>query len=600
MKIKSIRIRNYKCFSDSGFVNLSGSWNIIVGRNNVGKTSFVESFRLSRTKNKPHRSIDTPRGRVNSSGSYFDVRLDVGVDLIREFFEYSPEDFYLPYAPQPEAGGSSIEPSRFWEMGAISVDLLFSPGALASSAWPSHGLFEASRPGGLCAVYENSQGTKDLSDWRVQNTSMDSIPFAIDYMFPSRIYVFDDKRSARGEYIYRDSSKLEPDASNLAVVLSKMSANIDLFAEFNRNLSEIIDGIRGVSVTPRNDEFQILIWGVDPSTRRDDLAVPLSECGAGVGQVLSILYVAMTLPPGVIVIDEPNSFLNSGASKKLINVLKRYSQHQYIVSTHAPEVIAAAQPANLHLITNDGNVASVKTFGDAEVNDKRLILAEIGVSLSDVLSAERVIWVEGVTERECFDFILNTQLGGPIAGVSFLALRNTGDLTGKQAEAALDIYNSITRGGSIMPLSVVFSFDSEGKTADTMSEIKRRLGGKVRFLERRMTENYFLNPDAIAKVLNKYGEVDVTAEVIQSLLRECSHRRVPPNFSGEFGTGEFLKVVDGANLLVDIFHRASNSIHAYRKVVDGVELLKVILSDHRDSVVELIDFVDALVRTENG
>lgn len=48
------------------------------------------------------------------------------------------------------------------------------------------------------------------------------------------------------------------------------------------------------------------LWNIDPDTEREDLTVPLSESGTGVGQVLAILYVVFTSEyPRTIVIDEP-------------------------------------------------------------------------------------------------------------------------------------------------------------------------------------------------------------------------------------------------------------------------------------------------------
>jgi hypothetical protein len=228
----------------------------------------------------------------------------------------------------------------------------------------------------------------------------------------------------------------------------------------------------------------------------------------------------MTNEPGVIAIDEPNSFLHPGAAKKLIQILKRFPQHQYIISTHSPEVIGAAQPATLHLVRFDGKQSVIETFGETEIEAKRMMLEEVGASLADIFSAERVIWVEGPTERECFDFVVAEELGGPIVGLSFVALRNTGDLDGKQADAALDIYNALTQGGSILPVSIWFSFDSEGKSERQIEDLKRRCGGRAKLLPRRMIENYLLNAAAIVAVLEALGEKELKTAGIEELLRK--------------------------------------------------------------------------------
>jgi hypothetical protein len=224
-----------------------------------------------------------------------------------------------------------------------------------------------------------------------------------------------------------------------------------------------------------------------------------------------------------------------------------------------------------------------------------MMLEEVGASLADVFSADRVIWVEGPTERECFELILETELNIPIFGIAFVALRNTGDLNGKQANAALEIYDALTQGNSIIPISMCFSFDREGKCIREMEDLNRRCGGRAKFLPRRMIENYFLNSIAVCTVLKDLGEGSVTPEVIDELLRKHSAQRLPKEIITDFMSDEFLLYVDGAKLLVDVFCEASETRHNYRKVRDGIDLLKVILKTSRESVSELIEFVDGIV-----
>ncbi|MGO7917469.1 AAA family ATPase, partial [Rhizobium ruizarguesonis] len=50
--------------------------------------------------------------------------------------------------------------------------------------------------------------------------------------------------------------------------------------------------------------------------------------------MLSILYVAIAFPAAQIIIDEPNSFLHPSATRRLLNVLRRFDQHQFLLSTH--------------------------------------------------------------------------------------------------------------------------------------------------------------------------------------------------------------------------------------------------------------------------
>jgi hypothetical protein len=58
MRIVSARVRNYKSWLDTGALQFTGGFNIIIGRNNIGKTALLEGLSLS-FQNAPHRSLKT-------------------------------------------------------------------------------------------------------------------------------------------------------------------------------------------------------------------------------------------------------------------------------------------------------------------------------------------------------------------------------------------------------------------------------------------------------------------------------------------------------------------------------------------------------------
>ncbi len=596
LKITELRIINYKGFRDSGFIALSSAWNVIVGQNNAGKTAFIEGFRLARNEHRLHRNISFPRDHPFPTESRFVARMSIGRNWLKNAWLRRGGHFDLPLAASDQHGNRvDIDPTGFWEGDDLAPEIEFSANQTAKSAWPSHRLFEA-HGGHQFAQIMPTADRKVGGIGSTPNGNSDTLPLLIEGNYHSYIYVFEAKRFAVGECGHEDTSILRPDATNLPAVLLKLAANPDLFKEFQQNVATIFPSIKGVTVTTKSSNFEVRLWPVDPETRRDDITVPLNESGTGVGQALSILYVAMTNEPGVIVIDEPNSFLHPGAAKKLIQILKRYPQHQYIISTHSPEVIGAAQPASLHLIRFNGKESEVETLGEAEIETKRMMLEEVGASLADIFSAERVIWVEGPTERECFDLIVDQELGGPVAGLSFVSLRNTGDLDGKQADAALDIYDALTRGGSILPVSLWFSFDNEGKSERQIEDLKRRCGGRAKILPRRMTENYLLHPAAIASVLNAMGEDGVSAEIVAQSLDKHTPNHMPKGRAAPYASADYLKEVDGANLLKEVFHEVTEAQQEYRKVRDGFELLRYILTEDRSSVEELVNYVLSLVQ----
>jgi predicted ATP-dependent endonuclease of OLD family len=145
--------------------------------------------------------------------------------------------------------------------------------------------------------------------------------------------------------------------------------------------------------------------GLANKFRQNDLNFTLAESGTGVGQVLAILCVAMSLPESIIIIDEPNAFFHPGAAKTLMHILKQYS-HQYVISTHSAELISACSPSTIHIVGFNNGESTIKHLAGADIEGIRLLLADLGMNLTDVFGAERIIWVEGYTEKECFPLLL--------------------------------------------------------------------------------------------------------------------------------------------------------------------------------------------------
>lgn len=592
MKIDAIRVENYKGFHDSGFVSLHPKWNVIVGQNNAGKTAFMEGLRLSGNTHNPHRDKRFPADHLWPPHSKFSARMNIQRQWLLKVWLRTGGQFHLPVLND---GRPHTELADFWEGEDLATEIEFVPGG-ASSKWPSHGLFPDQEEKWNVIFNTNGNYKIDAISNR-QNNANDSLPHYVHAGRESFLYLFDAKRAASGTCPHGASSKLRSDAANLPEVLHTLMGNPDLFEEYKGRVREIFPTIKSITVLPLGqNSLQVRLWPDEERERRVDLSIPLDESGTGVGQVLAILYVAMNAEPSVIGIDEPNSFLHPGAAKALIQILKRYDKHQYIVSTHSPEIIGAAQPAGLHLIRNDGIQSTVQTFEETRVDDLRMMLEEVGSSISDVFSVDRVVYVEGPTEKECFDLIVRREKGGDEVGFAFVALRNTGDFEGRSdTKAVLGIYDTLSKGGSILPAKVAFSFDREGKDEKQIAELEHRCQGKGHVLPRRMTENYLLSPAAIASVLRDLGEADVKSEEVNALLQKLAPNHMPRNVEFEYGCEAYFKNIHGADLLKAVFNEVSEARHGYGKVRHGVMILKAVFEMEPNSIDELVEYVIGLV-----
>jgi len=298
------------------------------------------------------------------------------------------------------------------------------------------------------------------------------------------------------------------------------------------------------------------------------------------------LYVVVTSDsPKVIIIDEPQSFLHPGALRKLLEILRGYSQHQYVITTHAPVVLTTTNSDRLFLVRREEYASRVVSIDPDSQDDLRAFLTEVGARLGDVFGADSILWVEGKTEETCFPELIRRMAETPLQGVQVLGVISTDELGAKLANRVYDIYTRLSGGTSLLPPAVAFVFDREGRTDAERADIDRKSGGLVHWLPLRMYENYLLEPLAISSILN--GEdsgrpTPVTGDEVRAWLEHNGTNRKYFSASEEPsipGSAEWRKRVHGARLLHDLFDDIAEHRLEHDKVRHGLMLTEFLI-DH--------------------
>lgn len=612
MRVLTAKIENYKGFSSVN-VRLGPGFNVIVGQNNVGKTALAEALGLRFLAN-PHRSraaIPVPGTNPHPiSSSELSVRLDEG-ELRRILVGEGLSSFQVP-------SGSSYDETYGW---AARFYGLLKEGLVVRVTYSSETDFASS----YVTTYEGRlRGLADEDEYREGNyvtfsvdpqtggfeldspNSVEGDPGSGDLatflsgVLRGRIYGFSAVRFGINDNEVGQTRELLPDASNLVQALNLLyNGNPSRWRRYVEDVRTVLPQIKAVTFSPTGaGTVRLLLWNVDPDTEREDLAVPLSESGTGVGQVLAILYVAFASASSrTIIIDEPQSFLHPGALRKLFEILKGYPQHQYVVTTHSPNAVTAADPDALLLVRKDGEESAVEQLDVSQAKDQTRFLREVGASLSDVFGADNVLWVEGATEEECFPLILSEVAGRRLLGTKVVGVLRVGDLEGKRRRDVYRIYERLSGSGGLVPPAVGFVFDREGREEKELADRVRESGGLVAFLPRRMYENYLLNPTAIAQVasgIEGFRADKVATDEVEGWVEE--HGR-EPRYSAKAAEGRlmddptWLADVDAARLLKDLFGGLSGSRVAYDKVAHGVALTRWLCENAPEDLREVADLI---------
>jgi predicted ATPase len=639
MFFHDISIRNYKGYKDSARLDLDKGINVVVGKNNAGKTALLDALSLRFPAN-PHRSILTKPSpsrvlRQTSTADFtFSVTRDELVDMLIDV--RGDVEFRLPLPALTDPAARELEIRAYDDDTAKRFGEWFFSHEELTVRMRREGLSRTDEANWY--VLEDSYVSprferateNDSSTSHYCNFTID--PYDREFSFRSKITVgggksryYDDfpLRMARllQRLVYRFEAErlpslpctlgtnrvLTPDASNLAEVLHLLAGTHDLFGEYIRLVREVIPEVRQVG-TRRLDEKtgEVVVWNDEGAASRDDLAFSLSESGAGIGNVLAILYVMLTAAdPQVIIIDEPQGFLHPGAARKLMEVLRGYSsaRHQLIIATHSPTIITAADPTTITLVKQEGPESVFEKVDVKDVEQQRKYLWAIGARLSDVFGYDRILWVEGETEEICFPMILRELAGRPLLGTAILRVQQTGDFSRKAAKSVLSIYERLSQlEGGLVPPVVGFIFDRDDRSDTELADLKRQSRGRVRFTERRMYESYLLLPDAIAAVANSisgFSEQPITPEHVRLFIEG---KRVDQHYYQPFpvppvGDETWINSVHAARLLKDLFRELSRGMVPYEKPDHSVMLTRWLI-DNRPADLETLSSL--LVDTLSG
>jgi hypothetical protein len=590
MRLVSARVINYKPFRDSGDINFSATFNTFIGQNDVGKSALMEALSLNRGA-APHRSVaSAPRADdPNSPNSVVEVTYQLSADFLSR--QYARQDI----VNLPEIlGGNRATTEAMQEAFMLALK----SGDAFSVVWESRGPDSAplATAGFLhslkhfehtssYAQFRNTQSPSSINLWRTNNQGGHPYFVSLANCLRECTYGFRAERLYLATVGTTGSEVLKSDASNLGDVLNNMSTDDPyLYVKFLGYVRAIFPHITEIKpVFKPSKEIEVRVGTAAPELSRRDLSVSLANSGTGIGQVLAMLYVVVrNQDTRIILIDEPQSFLHPGAVRKLIEILRIHSQHQYFVTTHSPAALNISEGDKLfHVARGESeSVVSLVTRSD----ELKSALADVGVRLSDVFGAESVMWVEGATEEVCFPHLISRLAGTPLQGTVVLGVVNTGDFDNGRAERVLSVYERLSNTTSLLPQAVGFIFDSELRTGREMQELSNRGRGKVHWLPFRMFENYLLQPDAITHLINSIDRERPCPiekeEVIEWLRRHgCEPAYLPKHSSAEYGQPEWEQVVHGAKVLNGVLSGMTENRYVYDKVRHG-EMLTLFLVDH--------------------
>lgn len=597
MYLHQLNLENYKCFYDRVSLNFEPGFNILLGANSSGKTAVLDAIDPNGSK-FPHRStLNSPyEGNYGNQEFRIDYSYSLKFEEIQKIFNYSKAieiAFQRDSEPDFQSQISQLLDSQFIRLHSTGFNQS-----------PSHKLFLSSDTDTIrqtnTAFHDRFSDTViiDLKDKRLlastQNTlnSHDVISVILHHI---GIHKFAVNRKIQSSYqLTSETEFLLSDCSNLALCLANLNiSRPSIFEEFNKLLSRVFSNIKAIQAPPINTQFNLKIHTHNTKFDRPDLTYDISQVGTGVGHVMSMIYVALTSKtPRIILLEEPNSFLHPRALKELLAILRDVGgQHQYIISTHSSDVLRAIEPSTVTLLENDGQQSQARQTYKDNMHELRSGLIDLGIRLTDLHGCDRVLWVEGQTEEAVFPYLLSHFFPDQAQGISVLKVYATGDFEAKKFDASkvAEIYQKLCTLNSLAPPMVAITLDREDRTQKYIEEIEKTPKNIIKFLPRRMLEDYFLDADAIKFVLREIATKAIDFNEVSKALSQAQL-----NISNQQKIKHTKDTyTHSAKVLKEVFWELAQT--EYNKIKHGTLIAQYLLKHKQETLYELRDWFNKFI-----
>jgi energy-coupling factor transporter ATP-binding protein EcfA2 len=501
----SIKFRNYKCFKRdfTGLDNIK-SFNVLIGRNNCGKSSLLDLLNFLCDKKQ----------RPTLGASEIAFCRSIPREVLERVF---PED----------ASGGGIPGTNWWEFGKNYIDAMISI-VIGQGSNRFIGITPPFTQGNL------SHHAQDLARRVVP-------PFEGKEFF--RLHA---ERDVLPESLSDIKTGVKPNGSGATNMIAQFINRADLDSrlvevELLNTLNEVMrsDTIFDRITIQQNNNGSWEIY-LDEKTKG---RIPLSKSGSGLKTIILVLIYTILLPvvsrtsltEVVFGFEELENNLHPALQRRLFSYLRRLieeSDTTVFATTHSNVVIdlfSKDSRVQLYHVTHDGaeaNVRPVTTYVERNgIND------DLDVRASDLLQSNGIIWVEGPSDRVYLNRWIEIKSGGQIEeGAHYQIIFYGGRLLSHlTAEIENDGSGELIRI-FLTNRNCAIVIDSDMKAAgDTINQTKTRIQEEMKANERfcwitggREIENY-IPGNAIAQkynastTINNVGQYDSFADYLEKV-----------------------------------------------------------------------------------
>ncbi len=415
MGIKKIKVSNFKSFEHLE-VNLD-NFNIIIGANAAGKSSFVQLFEFIRniSKHGLDNAISMQGGieylRNINIGSKEPLSFEIvtcNSELYEEIFEYHNKEIYRETYETNYSFSLDFSKSNLEEFETVKDRLHVTfkyyekNGNNKKDKYIGKQELVVTNDNGKLKVFVENDSNINYKDLDFE---INSLPRLINGKYKdisslrkgliietSFIALFESplKRILHDIVIYNinptlpkratpinGKAELEEDGSNLAIVLKNIIENKEKERKFSNLVKDILPFVNKIDVEKFADKS--LLFKLKETYVKDEF-IPASLLSDGTINVTALIIALYFEKKQIAIIEEPERNIHPHLISKLVEMINDASKSkQIIITTHNPEIVKYIDLCKLFLVHRDSNGFSIITKPAEKEEVKVFLSNDMGI-----------------------------------------------------------------------------------------------------------------------------------------------------------------------------------------------------------------------------
>jgi predicted ATPase len=516
MKLVRLTLDSYRAFDFADVKIPESGITLIAGSNNSGKTAFLSAIDFVGRGDRYPDEHNLATGRPARIEARFRLSADESSKLLRSTIGHSSfssttlQEVSWRFS---ELRGTltATEIVTWWSPGDEIVLARITPVESNGIRLETVNVGEGGKRPNFELVYRSETTPGDTNILRTTGF-IGELGILGDWLneWAANTYHFKSLRpgSASDTYPGRADAKLTPTGENLPAALNHLLHNEPMaYNRLKDAIQRIVPGVGELQLPQVDDRIRVDFR----ESRVGGSSLNLKSLGAGVEQLLMALFVGLTGDGASgIIIEEPETSLHPGAQRALLEMMQEWATDRpYIIATHSPVFLDTTERSQILLVTRRSGRSEIQPIGQ----DSRETLNELGVRLSDVLSASRILLVEGETEERLLHIWFPEHLK-----TSRLAIVQT--IGGDSVRHARHFQRWITSADQLGDRKVLFLRDRDELAPADLQFLEST--GLVHVLDGREIENYLLDETALTITLEQKLARNIDSHEVETILRELA------------------------------------------------------------------------------